>query len=95
VAHLQSKRRDLYTIEAKRVAVHLLAQSGLGQSAIGRLLCLDHSTVRHHLHVALDRWQQQLVADLKTELHRMAARVQATNSPSRNRLMPTHRGRIA
>jgi hypothetical protein len=74
--HLQSKKRDLLTVEVKRVAIHLLAASGHGASAIGRQMCLDHSTVLHHLSRApLDRWQQQLVSELEVELHRMAARV--------------------
>jgi hypothetical protein len=76
VQHLQSKKRDLLTVEAKRVTIHLLAASGLGASAIGRQIHLDHSTVLHHLrHAPLDRWQQQLVGDLEVELQRMAARV--------------------
>jgi hypothetical protein len=77
---LRSKRRDLLTVEAKRVAIHLLAASGQGASAIGRLMCLHHSTVLHHLtHVHLDLCQQQLVFDLQSELHRMASCVQGSS----------------
>jgi hypothetical protein len=62
-------------VEAKRVAIHLLAASGRGASAIGRQMHLDHSTVLHHLrHAPLDRWQQQLISELEVELHRIASR---------------------
>jgi hypothetical protein len=83
VQHLQSKKRDLLTVEAKRVAIHLLSASGQGASAIGRQMCLDHSTVLHHLrHAPLDRWQQQLVSELQRDLHRLAARAQISGSPA-------------
>src|SRR5438270_3250536 len=71
-AQLQSKRRDLLTVEAKRVAIHLLAASGRGPTAIAREMHMDHSTAIHHLrHVPLDRWQQACIADLQAELCHM------------------------
>lgn len=71
---LQGRKRDPYTVEGKRMAIHLLAASGLGPTAIGRVMHLDHSTIHHHLrHVTLDPAQRRLVADLERELHYLAA----------------------
>jgi len=69
-----AKRRDPYTVEAKRTAIHLLSASGLGPMAIGRVMGLDHSTVHHHLrHVELDADQRRLLVDLEGELRRLAS----------------------
>ncbi len=73
VQDLQGKKRDALKVEARQVVIHLLAARGCGATGIGRLIRLDHSTVSHHLlHARLTRLQQQLIAELTTELHRMA-----------------------
>lgn len=46
---LLARRRDPLVVEARRVTMHLLAERGLGPTAIGRVVRLDHSTVLHHL----------------------------------------------
>jgi len=75
VQRLQAKGRGALIVEARQVAIHLLAASGRGPSGIARLLRLNHSTVSHHLrHARLDQLQQQMIAELTTELHRMAER---------------------
>jgi len=72
---LQVKKRDPYTVEGKRMAIHLLSASGLGPTAIGRAMRLNHSTILHHLrHVELNVEERRLLLDLEGELRRLANR---------------------
>ena len=69
---LPSRRRDPYTVDAKRVVIALLTQAGLGVTAIGRVLDLHHSTVLHHRAVGLTPDQQVVITDLERELGHLA-----------------------
>ncbi len=50
-ATLLFRRHDPLLVEARRVAMGLLAEWGLGPCWIGKVLHRDHSTVLHHLAV--------------------------------------------
>ena len=63
--------RDPLRVEARRVAMQLLAEHGLGASHIGRIIRRDHSTVLHHLALLRDRStpeEQAMLADLRRVL---------------------------
>ncbi len=65
---LSAPCRDPLRVEARRVAMGLLAERGLGATHIGKLLGRDHSTVLHHLAVLRDRCtpeEQEMLADLR------------------------------
>ncbi len=50
-ATLTSQRRDPLLVEARRVAIALLAERGLGPCWISKVVHRDHSTVLRHLAV--------------------------------------------
>jgi hypothetical protein len=55
-------------VDARKVAIRLLARRGLGSTAIGRLIGRDHSTVLHHQHVPLTDEQRIVLVELAREL---------------------------
>ncbi len=55
-------------VDARKVAIWLLARRGLGPTAIGRLIGRDHSTVLHHQCIRLSDEQRIMLADLAREL---------------------------
>ncbi len=64
---LISRRRDPLLVEARRVAMGLLAERGLGPCWIGNVLHRDHSTVLHHLAVLREgrsAEEQEMLSDL-------------------------------
>ncbi len=72
-ATLTSPRRDPVLVEARRVAMGLLAERGLGPCWIGKVLCRDHSTVLHHLAVLQERsspQEQEMLSDLRASTGR-------------------------
>jgi chromosomal replication initiation ATPase DnaA len=73
LASLIAPGREPLLVEARRVAMQLLAERGLGASSIGRMVGRDHSTVLHHL--ALLRQsptpeEQEMLADLRVAVAR-------------------------
>ncbi len=67
-ATLVSRRRDPLLVEARRVAMGLLAERGLGPCWIGTVLAHDHSTVLHHLAVLREgrsAEEQEMLSDLR------------------------------
>jgi hypothetical protein len=55
-------------VDARKVAIRLLARLGLGPSAIGRLVGRDHTTVWHHQHTRLSPEQRAVMSDLARTL---------------------------
>jgi chromosomal replication initiation ATPase DnaA len=55
-------------VDARKVAIRLLARRGLGSTAIGRLIGRDHSTVLHHQHSRLSEDQRIVLVELAREL---------------------------
>ncbi len=67
-AALSAPCRDPLRVEARRVAMQLLAEQGVGATHIGQILGRDHSTVLHHLAVLRSRStpeEQEMLADLR------------------------------
>ncbi len=70
---LTSRRRDPLLVEARRVAMGLLAERGLGPCWIGKVLHRDHSTVLHHLAVLREQrsaQEQEMLCDLRASSRR-------------------------
>jgi len=55
-------------VDARKVAIRLLARRGLGPTAIGRLIGRDHSTVLHHQHIRLSDEQRIVLGELARDL---------------------------
>jgi len=73
-ATLLSRRRDPLLVEARRVAMGLLAERGLGPCWIGKVLARDHSTVLHHLAVLREGrspQEQEMLSDLRASTRRV------------------------
>ena len=73
LAELIAPGRDPLHVEARRVAMQLLAERGLGASSIGRVIGRDHSTVLHHLAVLRERptpEEQEMLSDLRRTIAR-------------------------
>ncbi len=67
-ARLLAPGRDPLLVEARRVAMLLLAERGMGATHIGRLIRRDHSTVLHHLAVIRQRptpEEREMLSDLR------------------------------
>lgn len=74
-AALTAPSRAPLLVEARRVAMGLLAERGLGPTHIGRALRRDHSTVLHHLARLRHRptgEEQEMLADLRDRPPRQA-----------------------
>ena len=68
-AALSAPGRDRLRVEARRVAMQLLAERGLGSAHIGRIIGRDHSTVLHHLALLRAHCtpeEQEMLADLRS-----------------------------
>ncbi len=68
---LISRRRNPLLVEARRVAMSLLAERGLGPCWIGKVLARDHSTVLHHLAVLREgrsAEEQEMLSDLRVSI---------------------------
>jgi chromosomal replication initiation ATPase DnaA len=71
---LTGRSRTPEMIDARKVAIRLLARHGLGPTAISRLVGRDHSTVLHHQHTRLSDEQRTVLTDLARELRLPARR---------------------